>query len=246
MKESTPIYQRVKDKILKNIQSGDLGEGDQIPSEGALILQFQVSRTTVRKAIGDLVATGKIVRRQGKGSFVAGRAVSYTSSFLYGFVEELDRRGYPSIRVQIQTFQVVPCPTVPAQRLEISAGSPVLFMTRMATMQEGLPIFVEQSFFYGPPNIRMADLEAELADEKHEYALLEKMGIQIGMGVQFVRAEIATSQDVQELRVLLNQPILVIHRVTRDRSGVPRLYGQVRYPADRYQYEVRLVRNSSE
>ena len=65
-----PLYYQLKGIIEEQISSGELKPGDKIPSENSLCEKYQVSRTTTRQAITELVNIGKVVRTQGRGTFV--------------------------------------------------------------------------------------------------------------------------------------------------------------------------------
>src|SRR5690606_1387092 len=71
---SSPLYQQIKVLILQSLQAGEWKPGEAIPSEMDLAARFRVSQGTVRKAIDDLAAENLVVRRQGKGTFVATHA----------------------------------------------------------------------------------------------------------------------------------------------------------------------------
>ena len=70
----SPLYQQIKGLILQSLQSGEWKPGESIPSEMDLAARFRVSQGTVRKAIDELSAENLVVRRQGKGTFVATHA----------------------------------------------------------------------------------------------------------------------------------------------------------------------------
>src|SRR6187402_3773295 len=67
----SPLYQQIKDLILQSLEAGEWKPGESIPSEMELAGRFRVSQGTVRKAIDELAAENLVVRRQGKGTFVA-------------------------------------------------------------------------------------------------------------------------------------------------------------------------------
>src|SRR6187431_1357294 len=67
----SPLYQQIKDLILQSLQAGEWKPGESIPSEMDLAARFRVSQGTVRKAIDELAAENLLLRRQGKGTFVA-------------------------------------------------------------------------------------------------------------------------------------------------------------------------------
>src|ERR1700733_12606331 len=70
----SPLYQQIKALITQGLESGEWKPGELIPSEVELAGRFKVSQGTVRKAIDELAAENLLVRRQGKGTFVATHA----------------------------------------------------------------------------------------------------------------------------------------------------------------------------
>ena len=70
----SPLYQQIKGLILQSLQSGEWKPGEAIPSEMDLAARYRVSQGTVRKAIDELTGENLVVRRQGKGTFVATHA----------------------------------------------------------------------------------------------------------------------------------------------------------------------------
>src|SRR5688572_20506666 len=67
----SPLYQQIKSLILQGLQAGEWKPGETIPSEMELAARYRVSQGTVRKAIDELAAENLVIRRQGKGTFVA-------------------------------------------------------------------------------------------------------------------------------------------------------------------------------
>ena len=67
----TPLYYQIKQQILHHISTGALGLGDLLPPEAEICEKLQISRPTVRQAMGDLVAEGYLTRRKGIGTFVS-------------------------------------------------------------------------------------------------------------------------------------------------------------------------------
>jgi GntR family transcriptional regulator len=70
----SPLYQQIKTLILQSLQAGEWKPGESIPSEMDLATRYRVSQGTVRKAVDELAAENLLVRRQGKGTFVATHA----------------------------------------------------------------------------------------------------------------------------------------------------------------------------
>ena len=70
---SIPIYEQIKKAIISQIMSGELKEGEGLPSIRNLASDIRISVMTIKKAYDELEAEGYILIRQGKGAFVATR-----------------------------------------------------------------------------------------------------------------------------------------------------------------------------
>src|SRR5678815_3418007 len=66
-----PLYLQIRGLLTKSLDAGEWKPGEAIPSELELAGRYKVSHGTVRKAIDALAAENIVVRRQGKGTFVA-------------------------------------------------------------------------------------------------------------------------------------------------------------------------------
>ena len=86
----SPLYQQIKGLILQSLQSGEWKPGESIPSEMELAARYRVSQGTVRKAIDELASDNLLVRRQGKGTFVATHAEQHVQ---YRFLKLVPDQG---------------------------------------------------------------------------------------------------------------------------------------------------------
>src|SRR5262245_35978321 len=86
----SPLYQQIKALILQSLQAGEWKPGESIPSEMDLAGRFRVSQGTVRKAIDELAAENLLLRRQGKGTFVATHAEQHVR---YRFLKLIPDNG---------------------------------------------------------------------------------------------------------------------------------------------------------
>lgn len=215
--------------------------GHLLPSEIELARQFQVSRTTVRQAIGDLVASGYVVRQQGKGTFVAERSKSLTASRLYGFAEELRLRGYTT-EVRVQSVSHGPCAPEVAEHLRVGEQTPVIEIIRTAHVEDDC-IFREVSHLVAPFHVHLEELTKNEDTFENIYGYLEQSGVKIALGKQYIRAEMANPVDQDVFGLTSPAPVLVIVRITQDESGSPVEFSEVRYAGNRYEYEINLLRN---
>src|SRR5258706_7210608 len=78
-----PLYEQIKILLTQSLVAGEWKPGEAIPSEMELAARFRVSQGTVRKAIDELASEHILMRRQGKGTFVASHnEPSYQYRFL--------------------------------------------------------------------------------------------------------------------------------------------------------------------
>src|ERR1700746_62185 len=89
----SPLYERVESVLAAGIADGSLPPETQLPPEEGLIQRFKVSRTTVRKAIQNLIERGLVEVRRGKGTFVAQPKITQELTELTGFVEDMQVLG---------------------------------------------------------------------------------------------------------------------------------------------------------
>src|SRR5215831_7549220 len=125
-----PLYLQIKELLTRSLATLEWGPGETIPSELELAARFHVSHGTVRKAIDALAADNLLVRRQGKGTFVATHTEERSSMFRFLRIRRNDgREEYPAnrlldVRRGKATAEV-------ARALEIKAGDPVFVLRRL-------------------------------------------------------------------------------------------------------------------
>src|SRR5260221_7161398 len=91
----SPLYDRVESVLAAGIADGSLPPETQLPSEEGLVERFKVSRTTVRKAIQNLIERGLVEVRRGRGTFVTQPKITQELTELTGFVADIMLWGEP-------------------------------------------------------------------------------------------------------------------------------------------------------
>ncbi len=89
----TPLYSQLTSLLKRQIHSGILKPGDLIPSESQLCATYRLSRSTVRQALSQLTEAGLLIRRRGRGSFVADAKLNRHINHLYSFSEDMIANG---------------------------------------------------------------------------------------------------------------------------------------------------------
>lgn len=238
MRSVHPLYVQLKASLLERIESGEWPSGQMIPTEQELTTLHNVSRTTVRQAIRDLVDAGYLIRQQGRGTFVQRKAPAQ-STHLYGFMEALEQTNQ---LISIREFQaqVIPVSERVASLLRITPKQNVLFVSRVICT-DGEPLFYDESYL---PEDLLARISAHGAT-RSLYKLLEAEGIAIASGEQTVTAALAGPLRAERLGCRPDDPILYVERITEDGAGRPVEYSSVSYRADRYAFAVKLTRQET-
>jgi len=118
--ESLPKYERLRVRLLRELQSGRLGPGDALPTENQMAAEAKISRNTVRQALAELERAGMIQRIRGRGTFVhelALKRVKFGLDILALVIPDTHGGYYPSLQRGFHTAssvlqnQVIVCDT---------------------------------------------------------------------------------------------------------------------------------------
>jgi GntR family transcriptional regulator len=217
----SPLYQQIKILILQSLQTGEWKPSAAIPSEMDLAARFKVSQGTVRKAIDELAAENLLVRRQGKGTFVATHAeqqVQYRFLRLYPENGDLQSEG-PAQR------QIVDCKRVRAssdiaKALAIRQGEAVLQVRRVLSFA-GTPTILEDLWLQGTP---FKGLTAERLRAYHGpmYALFEtEFGVRMVRAEEKIRAVLPDEEQCALLKIGAQTPLLSVERTAFTYNDAP-------------------------
>lgn len=140
-----PLYYQLKNIITTEIDDGAYQPGQAIPTEEELISHFNVSRTTVRQAITELVQEGRLYRVKSKGTFVAENKLNTDfMSRLEPFNEQVSRLGKePSTKVL--DFHQGAAPANVAEALGIQPNDPIIFLHRLRYADD-MPIVLVKTY----------------------------------------------------------------------------------------------------
>lgn len=205
-----PLFRAVRRAVLQAIEDGRVAPGQALPSEGELGAAFGVSVGTVRKAVDDLVAEHILVRRQGRGTFVA---THNSDRFLFQFfhIERSDGlREAP--QVELLSFERTRLDDEAAEALALKPGEPALQVENRLRLQ-GRPVVHDRlvmpaALFRGLTEKRLRERPSTIY---HLY--------QTGFGITVVRAQErlrAVGADRAAARVLgvtPGAPVLQVRRV---------------------------------
>lgn len=141
---SKPLYLQIYEELLDLIDSGKLKTGDQFPRELELVERYGVARITVRRAISDLVLEGRLVRRAGKGTFVAAPKIDRHIIDVSSFTTRMGALGIQA-RARVLEVRTLPASQRLSRELEVQPDSPVLELIRLR-YSNNEPVALETSF----------------------------------------------------------------------------------------------------
>lgn len=231
-----PLYYQLREDLRRRIEAGEWKAEEAIPSETELQDIYGVSRATVRQALSELVMEGLLIRKQGRGTFVAPQKIAEPLPRLVSFTEEMRAVGLEPSTRSVKVART----TEPPRRVRETLRTDEQDFLRIERVRcaNGQPIVLLISYLPVSLGIDPAeDFSGSL------YSLLEnKYSIQLGEALQMIEAGVADEYTASQLDIEEGEPILIIRRGTFAKDGRPVEYVEGFYPADRYRYTIRLER----
>lgn len=236
----SPLYRQIKELILKSLQAGEWKPGEAIPSEFELAARFRVSQGTVRKAIDELAADHLLVRRQGKGTFVATHAeqhVQYRFLKLVPDVGDAASEG-PAQRTIIDCRRLRASAEI-ARALSLRTGDAVLQLRRVLSFA-GEPTILEDIWLPGGP-FKGLTAERLTTYDGPMYALFEtEFGVRMVRAREQIRAVLPDAEQSRQLGVTPQTPLLSVERVAFTYDGKAMEMRRGLYRTDKHYYRNEL------
>lgn len=207
----SPLYQQIKELLTRSLQAGEWLPGQAIPSEMDLAARFRVSQGTVRKAVDELATENLLVRRQGKGTFVATHAEERTQ---YRFLRLMtDAGGAPGLQRRLIGCRRQRAAADVARSLGLKSGDPVVEIRRVLQSAE-TPVVLDEIQL---PGALFKGLTAEKlsAWKGPMYGLFEaEFGVRMIRAEEKIRAVAADEVQARELGVAAGAPLLSVERLS--------------------------------
>jgi GntR family transcriptional regulator len=236
----SPLYQQIKSLILRSLQAGEWKPGDLIPSELELASRFKVSQGTVRKAIDELSAENLLVRRQGKGTFVATHAEQQVQyRFLRLEPDSGSRASSEPAERRILDCRRLRAPAEIARMLGLRAGEPVFEVRRVLSFQ-GIPTILEDLWLPATP-FKGLSLEMLANHAGAMYALFEsQFGVRMVRADERIKAVAADDEAALTLELAQGFPLLSVERVAYTYNDMPMEFRRGLYRTDHHHYHNEL------
>jgi GntR family transcriptional regulator len=210
-----PLYQQVRERLTSRIADGRWRGGESVPSEMQIAAELGVSQGTVRKALDEMTAAKLLVRRQGKGTFVAAHDEARILFQFFKLMPDSGGQAFPESDVISVIIGVAD--DAAAERLSLFKGEPVIRIRRARSLAGRKAIcetiILPLALFDG---LQDADIPNNLY---HLYA--EHYGVRVAGGRETLKAVAASPEDAATLGVEPGAPLLLIDRVATALDGVP-------------------------
>jgi len=207
-----PLYLQIKALLETSLEGGDWRPGEAIPSEIELAGRYGVSQGTVRKAIDALAADNLVVRRQGKGTFVATHTEEKTSLLRFLRIRANDGRDEPHVSRLLDVRRSKATADI-ARLLELKPGDPVIVLRRVLE-HAGAPTVLDEIVL--PATLFKGLTKAKVdAYRGSMYSFFEtQFGVRMLRAQEKLRAIAADAAGARMLNVAPGTPLLAVERVT--------------------------------
>lgn len=232
----TPLYAQTAEVLRKRIGKG-WRVGDPLPAEPALCREFGVSSITMRRALATLVAEGRLVRLQGRGTFVSGdHSIVQGPPQLTSFTQDMTLRGWES------SARVVEVATEPGEpdtciRLGLVEAAQVTRVKRLR-LADGKPVAIQVAHL---PALLFPGIDShDFARESLYTVMRDDYGAQPATAVESYRASTVNGDEAGLLQVAPGSAAFRAERLTQDSSGRKIELVESVIRGDRYTLQLRL------
>jgi GntR family transcriptional regulator len=210
-----PLYRQVKDVLVRRIADGVWAAGGALPSEPDIAADLGVSHGTVRKALDELAAENLVVRRQGKGTYVARHDEERILFQFFKLTPDAGGRRFPDSR--ILGVEVREADADATRILNLRKGARVVAIERVRMLADTVCIYerivLPKALF---PGIEKRDLPNNLYElYRAEFA------VTIARATERLKAVSASRREAKHLDVAVGAPLLAVDRTALAIDGAP-------------------------
>ena len=233
----SPLYSQIKALILQSLQAGEWKPSEAIPSEMDLASRYGVSQGTVRKAIDELAAENLVIRRQGKGTFVATHSARQVQTrFLRLVPDQADQANGNSDTYSANGKDILVDRTITAcsreratkdiaKALRLKTGDPVVYIQRVLAYKDGksqsVPTILEDIWLAGS-SFKGLNLERLAQSKAPMYAMFEsEFGVNMVRASEKIRAVNPSIEQAALLQVEVGEPLLRVERIAYTYNDTP-------------------------
>ncbi|MEW6443083.1 MAG: GntR family transcriptional regulator [bacterium] len=217
-----PFYFHIESLLRQKILTGQLAAAQKLPTEKELAAQFDVSPITIRTALANLEAEGLILRRRGKGTFVAMQVPLRKQVIVTGTVQSfvLDSERYKVKALGIEKKKI--------QETRIARDLEAFFQTgsqgqvcvvRRVRLLDRNPVSFIENFCH--PEVAKHLTQKELSEQPLQRILQEKTGLDLGKSESYLESVPADPDVAEVLHSHVFAPMFLLQAYLWFRSGEP-------------------------
>ena len=226
------LYEQIAAQLRAEIQQGRFEPTGKLPSEAALCERFGVSRVTVRLALGRLEEEGAVERKQGKGTYAAGKQLRHGLDHLRSFHESLLLQGLKA-EMRLLSREVV---AAPDDMNEMGDEHGRCLRLQRLHLVDGAPLAVGRSYLPA----RLGALSWERIEKQPAYALLQELtGQAVARADLAIKVGQADAALAQALEVEQGAPLLLMERTSYFADGTCCDRSQFYIRPERYEFVIR-------
>lgn len=231
-----PLYYQLKEIILKKIKDGEINPGDLIPTEVEFNEIFNLSRTTIRQALTELVQDGYLYRVKGKGTFVAKpKIVQDFMQRIEPYSEQMKRLNMTP-KTEVLTFSELKAPEDVETELGLKKGDKVVLLRRLRYANDE-PIVVLDTYL---PMQCSAILNEDMEKTGLYEFLSRKESTRIIRVVRQVEAVVAGEIEHKYLKIPVGYPIQLTTTIGYNENSQPIEYSIAHYRGDKNKFIIEL------
>jgi GntR family transcriptional regulator len=210
-----PLYKQAKDVLTRRIAERAWQPGQILPSEFEIAADLGVSQGTVRKALDEMTAENLLVRRQGRGTFVARHDDERILFQFFKLTREDGERRFPDSR--ILDVRVVRASPEARERLRLAGGDKVVQIERVRSLA-GVTCIAEGMVL---PQRLFPGIEGRSLPNNLYELYATKFGVTVARADERLKAVAATVRTGAHLGVAAGTPLLRVDRIALDVEGTP-------------------------
>jgi GntR family transcriptional regulator len=225
-----PLHMQMADEIRAQIRRRELLPNDRLPSERELCERYNISRITVRKALGTLGQEGLIHSTIGKGNFVAQTAFNEELQPLSSFTQDMARRGMQASSITLSQA-IIPADDSLSEKLGIPRGAEVVRLHRLR-LADGLPIAIQLTHL--PHHLCPNLLDFNFSDRSLYDILQNEYKLVLARSGTEIMAALAHAEEANLLKLKQPAAVLISEQTTYLENRVVIEMTRSIFNADRY------------
>lgn len=229
-----PLYLQYAEKFRKMILEGEFNEGDKFPAEIDLSKQYGVARITIRNAINELVRDNLLVRRPGKGTFIAEPKIEREFVNVSSFTDRMHSRGMQA-GAKCHSIKLIKATEKLSKYLQIKQGDRVIEIVRIR-LTNNTPVALEYSYL---PQYLYPGLEEEELENKSLYHLIEKKyAIIPSHSSKTLELTRATLKEAKLLNTSTNTSLFLLMATVFTKDHLVMEYAKILFLGERFRFQV--------